>query len=137
MLRLYAEFTMYVINDVDKANMLLAEADRVEEQIAKDHERETGAVTRFLELSNLDVLADSSAEVTIGASHGNVGTILSVNSYTTKMFGYSRVQLERRNVSILMPSPIAEAHDGFLRRYLETGDGRMVDYKRVVFGQHR
>jgi two-component system, LuxR family, sensor kinase FixL len=45
--------------------------------------------------------------------------------------------MERRNISMLIPSPIAEEHDEFLGRYLVTGTGSVVDYTRVVFGLHR
>lgn len=136
-LRLYAEFTMYVVNNGEKANVLLAEAERLEEQQSKEHERETGAAIRIMEATNLDIMADNTAVVTLGASYSNLGIILSVTPYTCKLFGYSRWQMERRNISMLIPSPIAELHDDFLRRYLECGEGRVVDYTRIVFGLHR
>jgi PAS domain-containing protein len=136
-LRLYADFTMYVVNNQEKANMLIADAERIEDQQTKDYHRETGAVVRVMQHSNLDVLADNTAAVCIGGSFNNLGIILSANPYTSKLFGYSRWQLERRNVSMLIPSPLAEMHDGFLRNYLETGEGRVVDYTNVVFGLHR
>lgn len=136
-LRLYAEFTMYIANDSGRAAVLLAEADRLEEQLAKDHERETGATIRIMEQSNLDVLADNTAVVTIGATHANLGIISDVNPYTTKLFGYSRFQMERRNISMLIPQPIADWHDELLLRFMDGGEGRVVDYTRAVFGYHK
>jgi two-component system sensor kinase FixL len=68
---------------------------------------------------------------------GNLGTIISVNPYASKLFGHTKWQLERRNINIIMPSPLAEMHDGFLQRYLQTGKGCVVDSTRVVFGLHR
>jgi PAS domain-containing protein len=136
-LRLYAEFTMYVINNQEKAAMLIAEAERIEEQQAKDHQREAGSAVRVMAQTNMDILADNTAIVTIGASYSNLGIISSASPFLTRMFGYSRWQLERRNISMLIPSPIAEMHDEFLRQYLTHGEGNVVDYTRVVFGLHR
>jgi PAS domain-containing protein len=136
-LRLYADFTLYVVNNQEKAAILIADAERIEDQQTKEHHRESGAVVRVMQHSNLDILADNTAVVTIGASFNNLGIIISASPYTAKLFGYSRWQLERRNINMLIPSPIAEAHDGFLRNYLETGEGRIVDYTSVVFGLHR
>jgi PAS domain S-box-containing protein len=75
--------------------------------------------------------------VTISGSLASLGLIQSVNSFATRLFGHTPVQLERRNISMLLPHPIAEMHDDFLRRYLESGVGRMVDYTRIVMGLHK
>lgn len=66
--------------------------------------------------------------ISISASPHNLGTILSANPIACRMFGYARWQLERRNVSCLVPSPLAESHDHFLKRFLATGEGNVVNY---------
>ena len=75
--------------------------------------------------------------MTVSGSHASLGIIQSANWFTTKLFGHAPAQLERRNVSSLLPLPFATLHDGFLRKYLVTGVGRIVDYTRVVFGLHK
>jgi two-component system sensor kinase FixL len=42
-----------------------------------------------------------------------------------------------QNVSRLMPSPHREAHDGYLERYLRTGERRIIGVGRVVVGERR
>src|SRR5262249_4472753 len=42
-----------------------------------------------------------------------------------------------QNVSILMPSPFREEHDRYLRRYLETGQARIIGIGREVLGRRR
>lgn len=54
------------------------------------------------------------------------GTIESINPATVRLFGYSEEALVGRNVKMLMPSPYREAHDGYLRRHLETGERRII-----------
>ena len=56
------------------------------------------------------------------------GIIQSFNQASVRIFGYSEEQVLGRNVSMLMPELLATFHDGYLRRYLETG----VDH---VFGK--
>ena len=40
-----------------------------------------------------------------------------------------------KNVSILMPSPYREQHDGYLDRYLKSGERRIIGIGRVVVGE--
>ena len=77
------------------------------------------------------------AVVVIGAETNNLGIIQTVNSAACKLFGYVRNEMQHRNVSMLMPPAIGVLHDGFLKRYMKSGDGLMVDYTRVVIGLHR
>ena len=37
-------------------------------------------------------------------------------------FRYSKEEVVGQNISFLMPPKYAHAHDGFIRRYLETGE---------------
>src|SRR6266487_6169095 len=41
------------------------------------------------------------------------------------------------NVSMLMPAPHHEDHDGYLARYLATGERRMIGMGRMVVGQRK
>ena len=92
---------------------------------------------RFLEASTFDVMAENTAVVSIDCSAGALGTMTSVNAFASKLFGHAHGLLQRRNISMLMPSPFAEMHDSFLRRFLSCGAGRVVGCTRVVFGLHR
>src|SRR3546814_3790 len=50
---------------------------------------------------------------------------------------YDEAELLGANVSILMPSPDRERHDGYIQRYLRTGEKRIIGIGRVVFGQRK
>ncbi len=65
------------------------------------------------------------------------GVIASFSTAAEKMFGYPAEDVQGRNVSMLMPSPDREAHDGYLSHYLTTGERRIIGYGRVVSGQRK
>jgi PAS domain S-box-containing protein len=65
------------------------------------------------------------------------GTIEALNRGAEQLFGYPESEALGRNVSMLMPSPYHEEHDGYLRRYLSTGDARIIGTGREVMGQRR
>lgn len=65
------------------------------------------------------------------------GLILSFSAAAEKLFGYSEAELLGVNVSVLMPSPDRERHDNYIRRYLETGEKRIIGIGRVVFAQRK
>lgn len=65
------------------------------------------------------------------------GVMLSANPATVRMFGYSQAQMIRQNISMLMPSPHREAHDGYIARYLQTGEKRIIGIGREVVAQRK
>ncbi|ARR57106.1 PAS domain-containing sensor histidine kinase [Rhizorhabdus wittichii DC-6] len=65
------------------------------------------------------------------------GVILSFSAAAERLFGYRESELLGLNVSRLMPSPDRERHDGYIGRYLDTGEKRIIGIGRVVFGQRK
>lgn len=60
------------------------------------------------------------------------GTICLANAATARIFGYAADELIGSNISMLMPAPYAAEHDGYLRRYLETGERHIIGIGREV-----
>jgi len=73
------------------------------------------------------------AIVTINES----GSIESWSRSAERLFGYTAAEVLRRNVRVLMPEPHSSAHDGYIRRYLQTGEGRIVGQRREVEALHK
>lgn len=62
------------------------------------------------------------------------GIIESFSESAERMFGYPASRVIGRNVRLLMPSPYREAHDGYIERYIRTGEKRIIGIGRVVVG---
>ncbi len=67
----------------------------------------------------------------------SAGIILSFSAAAERMFGYTEADLLGENVSVLMPSPDRERHDGYISRYLDTSERRIIGIGRVTTARRR
>lgn len=65
------------------------------------------------------------------------GTIVSFNAAAIRQFGYREDEVIGQNLRMLMPQPYRKEHDGYLERYLSTGEKRIIGTDRVVVGQRK
>ena len=65
------------------------------------------------------------------------GRIESFNGGAERLFGHTRDEVIGRNVSVLMPPPDRQQHDGYLANYLDTGRGSIIGVGRQVTGLRR
>jgi two-component system CheB/CheR fusion protein len=80
--------------------------------------------------TRLQAILDTAADAIITIDHR--GIIQSVNSAAVRMFGYSAAEMIGQKVNLLMASPHREAHDGYLARYLQTGEKHVIGISREV-----
>ncbi|EKF17585.1 multi-sensor signal transduction histidine kinase [Nitratireductor pacificus pht-3B] len=65
------------------------------------------------------------------------GLMVSFNRAAIRQFGYEEAEVLGQNVSILMPEPYRGQHDGYIDRYLHTGERRIIGLDRVVVGRRK
>ena len=65
------------------------------------------------------------------------GTILFLNFAAEETFGYESPELIGQNIKMLTPPEIKAKHDGYLRRYLETGNAKVIGTGRQVQVIHK
>ncbi|MDR5011743.1 PAS domain S-box protein (plasmid) [Agrobacterium tumefaciens] len=65
------------------------------------------------------------------------GIISSFSAAAQRLFGYEANEVVGHNVRVLMPDPDRAAHNGYIERYLSTGERRIIGYGRVVTGQRK
>jgi two-component system sensor kinase FixL len=63
------------------------------------------------------------------------GIMQSFSSAAERLFGLRTAEAIGKNVKMLMPAPYRENHDGYMQRYLNTGERRIIGIGRVVVGQ--
>jgi two-component system sensor kinase FixL len=112
-------------------------------QVTRAHASAGAATEESLALANdirareahlqsiLDTVPD--AMIVIDSS----GAIQSFSAAAERTFGYASAEVIGGNVRMLMPSPYRENHDGYLRRYQQTGERRIIGIGRVVVGARK
>jgi diguanylate cyclase (GGDEF)-like protein/PAS domain S-box-containing protein len=65
------------------------------------------------------------------------GIIETFNPAACRLFGYLEHEVIGRKVNVLMPSPDKEYHDMYIQRYIETGEGKIIQRPTVVRGLKR
>lgn len=65
------------------------------------------------------------------------GKVEAINPAAAKLFNYAPEEVIGQNIKMLMPSPYHEEHDGYIERYHDTHDPRIIGIGREVKGRRK
>lgn len=65
------------------------------------------------------------------------GIMQSFSAAAVRQFGWEPDEVIGKNVNMLMPDPYRTQHDGYLTRYMTTGERRIIGIGRVVVGERK
>jgi len=71
------------------------------------------------------------------AREAHLAVVQSFSAAAEQLFGYTAAEVIGKNIKMLMPSPYRENHDDYLRRYLQTGERRIIGIGRLVVGERK
>jgi two-component system sensor kinase FixL len=97
------------------------------------HKQEERA-QRSTELRWRSIIESAVDGIVVIDSHGRIEAF---NPAAERLFGYAESEVLGANVSMLMPAPYRDEHDGYLARYLREGDARIIGIGRDVQGLRR
>ena len=112
---------MQVMNNLVKAEMLLQQADDMEAMLVSELTDKSSHVIMFQQGHAFDTSREDSAVIAVTQSLANIGAIESTNSVALTMFGYSKREMIGKNISMIVPYPMAVMHDTYLTNYIATG----------------
>jgi two-component system sensor kinase FixL len=85
--------------------------------------------------AHLQSILDSVPEAVVVID--DLGVIRSLSTTAERLFGWTPEEAVGQNVSMLMPEPYHHRHEGYLARYIETGERKIIGVGRVVVGRRR
>lgn len=86
-------------------------------------------------LEKLSAILKTAADAIITIDH--MGVITAANPATANLFGYAEGELIGQGVHVLMPEPFRAEHAGYLRRYLDTGQARIIGTHRELTARRK
>jgi two-component system sensor kinase FixL len=103
--------------------------------VGLNHQLQTSASLASSRAEQLDTIINTTVDGIVVID--GEGRIEAFNRGAERLFGYPQSEVLGRNVSLLMPSPYHEEHDGYLKHYLGTGHARIIGTGREVSGRRR
>jgi diguanylate cyclase (GGDEF)-like protein/PAS domain S-box-containing protein len=104
--------------------------------VLRDDTERIEAARRISELaSHTAAILDNVVDAIISIDeHGRIDAF---NAAATRMFGHRAEQAVGQPVTMLMPAPWRDEHDGHVHRYSQSGQRRVIGAGREVLGLHR
>jgi two-component system sensor kinase FixL len=129
-----------VMDENKSKEQLIEESSALRRQVVRLQEpsdAETGRLGESLreDAARFQAILDTTVDGMITINEE--GIVQSFNRAAERIFGYAASEVIGRNVSMLMPSPYRENHDGYVKNYLRTGVAKIIGIGREAEGRRK
>ncbi len=114
----------------EKNNKLLAEANKQAE--INERAMSQQAIELLTNKQLYEAIVNTTQAVIISINPR--GCISVFNQAAEQLFGYRYIEVQGKNIKMLMPEPYQSEHDGYLTAYLKTGHKKIINVQREVVG---
>ena len=93
----------------------------------------------FLNLIKDDnvIFKENSVVIHMSGDVHELGKIIKTNRTATRIFKYSKDELEKSNINILMPKLIGDRHNSYLDSHIQTGNSNLLYNQKMSFAKDR
>lgn len=125
------------IKSGDEIGLLSVSFNKMAEQLKESKEEleirvQERTESLFKSESKIRAIVENAADAIITINEH--GVIDMFNLTAEKMFGYRAEEVRGKNVSMLMPQPYKDEHDGYIDNYISTGVKNVIGIGREVVG---
>ena len=124
------KFIHCVWRDITERKQREEELSQYQEHLEDLVKERTYALERSEKRTNAILENLAEGVITIDES----GVIKGFSTTASKIFGYAHEEVLGKNVSMIMPEPDTSQHDGFIERYVSTGETWIAGGEREVVG---
>ncbi|DBA80194.1 TPA: hypothetical protein ACH3X2_007658 [Trebouxia sp. C0005] len=138
LLRSYAQFMQDIKLNPHASMRYYVEADKLEAQ--QTESRKETMLTKIdgsaMDAETVQMLSIIDEEKDANIIINSEGIIQFANKGVTTVFGWNKADVEGKNISMLMPPPYSQMHNGILRAYNESGTSNIINRTRELQGLH-
>ncbi|MBI4194058.1 MAG: PAS domain S-box protein [Betaproteobacteria bacterium] len=135
----YGLTLLFFVSGIYLASRIMMQRRQAEEDHRIKAELERRVAERTAQLSDSEerhrAVVDTAVDAIIVIDERSA--IQRFNPGAERMFGYSEAEVAGKRVSLLMPSPYRAEHDGYVARYLATGEKRVIGTSREVIARRK
>lgn len=75
--------------------------------------------------------------ITCTGNYNNTGIVFNCNNEITRILGFTKNDVIGQRVNRLMPKIYSDMHDGFMKRFLETSESKIMGIERIIMAQNK
>lgn len=127
---------LVAVQEVTDLVLTARESRRLHQQALQEIEQRKAAESALLESSQrIRAIVDNAVEAIIVID--TECRVEEFNHAAERLFQYEAAEVVGNNVAILMPEPYHTEHDGYVQRFVATGEARIIGVGREVSGRRK